>query len=209
MSKQTKGNGTPQSSDPTSIQDAGYKFAIQGDTASSIAQFVLAQCPNFLDDVPSEVKDQLYAGFQLRKHELTGEKSYKLSEGVLIPCDDRTVPGLIVMSINVAMSYSQQEFGKLKDRDPGLHAVVKPMRDAFSSYASNNMKALTAKIKAIVNAGKPRTRTANKGFREAMKDAFDTYEKRVKTAKDRGDADANPVKFLIARDAFWTAYDRE
>lgn len=207
MSKQTKGTVAPQATEPTSIQDAGYKFAFTGDTAANIAQYVHGVCPNFLDEVPTEVKAQLYAGFQLRKHELTGEKAYKLSEGVFIPCEDRSVQGLVVMSINVAMSYSQQEFGKLKERDPGLHAIVKPMRDAFSSYASNNMASLTAKIRDIVNAGKPRTRAANKAFRDAMKEAFDTYEKRVKTAKDRGDTDADPVRFLVARDAFWRAYD--
>ena len=203
MSKQTK----TADNEPRSLSDAGYRLAQSGDSIQTIARYVLSQCPGFLDDVPEEVKDALYAGFQTRKHELDGEKFYRMTEGgTFVPVPTK-VEGAVVMSINAAMSYTRQAYGKLKDSDPALHAIIGPSRDAFSSYASNNMKALRSAISDIVNTGKPRSRSANKGFREAMVAAFEAYEKRVKTAKDRGDDDADPVRYRVARDAFWKSYD--
>lgn len=195
--------------EPSSLEDAAYQFANTGDTSRSLAKFVLGQCPGFLDEVPKEIRVKLYSGFQLRKHEIEGEKFYRIGEGnVYIPVDKPSKEaGIMAFSVNVAMSYSQQEFGKLKDKDPGKHAILKDLRDKFSTYASNNMKALSRIIRELTSEGKPRERAANKGFREAMNAAFEAYDKRVRTAKDRGDTDADPVRYRVARDAFWKAYD--
>ena len=95
----------------------------------------------------------------------------------------------------------------MRESDPAKHAVLKPLRDAFSTYASNSMSDLLTRIKRIVNEGKTRQRAANKTFTEAMMEAFDAYEKRVRTAHDRKEKDADPVKFRVARDAFWKAYN--
>jgi hypothetical protein len=199
------------STEPASIQDAAYRFALTGETSRNLAQYVLGVCPDFLDNVPSEIHSQLYTGFQIRKHEITEPVHYKMGEGgVFIPLSEKPAAdaqGIVVMSINAAMSYSQQEFGKLKEKDPALHSIIKPMRDGFSSYASNNLKALKAAIRAVLNAGKPRERSANKGFREAMTDAFATLDKRVKTARDRGDTEADPLKYRLAVDNFWKTYN--
>lgn len=81
------------------------------------------------------------------------------------------------------------------------------MRDAFSTYASNNMRALTGAIRALSNDGKTRERAPNKGFRDAVNQALDALDKRVRTSKDRGDSEADPVRFRMARDAFWKTYD--
>lgn len=212
MSKQ-KQNPTSDSVfvQPASLQDAGYKLARTGEATSNIAGYVLAQCPTFLDDVPAEIKTGLYAGFQLRKHELTTEKFYKLGDnGSYIPLAAKpadNAPGIVCMSINVAMSYSAQEFGKMRETDPAKHAIVKPMRDAFSDYAGNCMRDLKAAVRRLVQKDQPRQRGANKAFREAMTLVFNTYEKRVKTAKDRGDNEADVVKFKMAVNAFWKTYD--
>lgn len=199
------------STEPASVQDAAYRFALTGETSRNLAQYVLAQCPDFLDSVPPEMRSQLYAGFQLRKHELTEPVHYKMGEGgVFIPLSDKPGPdaqGIVVMSINAAMSYSQQAFNQLKNSDPALHSIIQPMRKAFSSYASNNLKAMTATIRAIINADQPRERAPNKGFREAMTAVFDTYDKRVKTSKDRGDTEADPLKYRLAVDGFWKIYN--
>lgn len=197
--------------EPTSFEDAGYKQARTGEASAGIAAWVLDRCPTFVDDVPKEVKTALYAGFQLRKHELTGEKFYKLGEGgTYIPLDKKPgddVQGIVCMTINTAMSYSPQEFGKMRESDPAKHAIIRPLRDAFSDYAGNCLRDLKAAVRRKMAAGQPRQRGANKAFCEAMKAAFDTYEKRVKTAKDRGDVEADPLKFKLAVDAFWKAYN--
>jgi hypothetical protein len=195
-------------SDPASLQDAAYRFALTGETTRSLAQYVMTTCPTFLDDVPKDVKAQLFAGFQTRKHEITPVVHYKLADGgrvfVEVPAGTE---GATVISINVAMSYTGQEFGAMRERDPAMHAVIKPMRDKFSTYASSNMKTLTGAIRALVNEGRTRERAANKAFREAVNQALDALDKRVRTAKDRGDTEADPVRFRLARDAFWRTYD--
>lgn len=197
--------------EPTSFQDAGYKAARIGEAATGIASWVLDRCPTFVDDVPKEIKTALYAGFQLRKHEIDGEKYYKLGEGgTYIPLDKKPgddVKGVVCMTINSAMSYSQQEYGKLKDTDPAKHAIIKPLREAFSDYAGNRMRALRKAVSDLKDGGKGRTRSANKAFHEAMKAMFDAAEKRVKTAKDRSEIGADPVKFKLAVDAFWKVYN--
>lgn len=196
---------------PTSFEDAGYRFATTGETMMDIARFVLDRCPTFVDECPTEVKTGLYAGFMLKKHELEGDKFYKLGEGgTYIPLKDKpadTDKGIVCMTITSAMSYSPQEFGKLKDTDPARHAIVGPLRVKFSNYAGNAMRTLRGLCKLLQADGQPRQRGANKGFVEAMQAAFDTYEKRVKTAKDRGDNEADPLKFRMARDAFWKIYN--
>ena len=193
--------------EPTSLQDAAYRFALTGETTRGLAAYVMATCPDFLDAVPKEIKDQLYAGFQLRKHEITPAKHYKLADGRVFVEVPAGTEGATVISINVAMGYSSQEYGTLRSKDPALHAILQPMRDAFSTYASNNMRALTGSIRALSNDGKPRERAPNKGFRDAVNQALDALDKRVRTSKDRGDSEADPVRFRLARDAFWKTYD--
>ena len=107
------------------------------------------------------------------------------------------------------MSYSQQEFGRMRISDPAKRAVIEPLREAFIKYASERMRDLTTKIRNIVNAGKPRERAPNAEFDDAVRKAFDNFEKRVKTAKDRGDLSADPAKFKTAVSAFWRVYQSE
>lgn len=215
MSTKTKKPATENFSvaigpEPVSMSDAGYKAAKTGDSAIAIARWIFGQCPSILDEVPKEIKTGLYAGFQTRKHEITPPQYYRLADGgTYIPAKEGEGEGIVCMTINSAMSYSAQEFGKMRESDPAKHAIVKPMRDAFSSYASNNMAALLSHIRRIAAAGQPRQRAANKGFAEAAKTVFDTLDKRVRTAKDRGDLTADPVKFRVAVDAFWKAYNAE
>lgn len=211
MSKQTKAPTDSIFVEPTSFEDAGYKQARTGEASAGIAAWVLNRCPTFVDDVPKEIKTSLYAGFQLRKHELTGDKFYKLGEGgAYIPLKDKPgegVQGVVCMTINTAMSYSSQEFGKMRESDPAKHAIIRPLRDAFSDYAGNCLRDLKAAVRRKMTAGQPRQRSANKSLHEALKAMFDVAEKRVKSAKDRSEVDADPVKFKLAVDAFWKAYN--
>lgn len=189
---------------PRSLKDAGYQTAQLGEGRQAIARFVLDKVPGFLDDCPAEVKTELVAGFQLRAHELWGAQTFMTGEGgTLIPAAD----GNISIDVNVAMAYTGQAFGKLKDENPSLHSIVKQWRDRFSKYTSNCMSDLRVACKRLVNEANPRERSANKSFTEAITDGFSALDKRVKVAQGRGDATADPVKFRIARDAFWKAYN--
>lgn len=192
---------------PSSLKDVAYRFAVNGETTHELAKFVFDKCPTFLESVPDEIRAELRAGFILRKQEITEPVHYKMVEGKFIPVTDTTVEGLTVMTPVVAMSWSQHEFGQLKRTDPALYAIAGSMRDKVSTYVSDKMKALTAAVKVLANEGKVRQRAVNKTFVEALETVFDTFDKKVKTAKDRGDPNANPVKYRMARDAFWKTFN--
>jgi hypothetical protein len=188
---------------PRSFKDAGYQTATLGEGRKVIAQYVLEQCPTFLDTVPDEVKAELFAGFQLRHYELTGNKTYRMGDtGALIPDPD----GGIEVNTNVAMAYTSQAFGQLRKDDPALHGLIEVSRKAFSKYASNCMADLRSACKRLLTADQPRERAVNKGFNQAVTDAFDGLDKRAKVAQARGDDSADPVRFRMAVDAFWKAY---
>ena len=202
---------TPADVGPTSLRDAGYRFAGTGDSLRTLARYVFGECPTILDSTPDNVRDEIRSGFQLRKHEITPAQNYKMGDGgkyiPLTPEQATKTEGVVCMTINAAMSYSSQEFGKMRQADPARYEIIKPMRDAFSTYASNKMADLMREIRNIANEGKTRARAANKDWDEVLKSTFDALEAKAKTLKTRGDTRADPVKFLVARDAFLKSYN--
>ena len=201
---------------PTSTKDAAYKFARAGETSASIARYIVDNNPSFPDEVSKELKADLNAGFMLRATELWGDEFYKLGDGgTYIPMGNSIVLKNVAPenSIRIGLSYcfamSQQEFGQLKNKDPQLHGIVKPMRDKFSKYSHNNIAALKLAARALLNDGKSRERGATKNFTEALTDMFEAYDKRVKNAEARNDETASHVQFRVARDAFWKAYAKK
>ena len=191
---------------PRSLKDAGYQTACLGEGRKAIAAFVLEQCPTFLDECPKETKDELFAGFQLRAHELWGDKLYRTGDtGALIP----DAQGNVCLNVNVAMAYTAQSYGKLKDENPDLYGLIRALREKFSKYASNCMADLKSACKRILHEDKPRERAANKTFAEAVKTAFDALDKRVKVAQAKAmrDDTADPVRFRLACEAFWKTYN--
>jgi hypothetical protein len=201
---------------PTSIKDAAYKFARAGETSASIARYIVDNDPSFPDEVSKELKADLNAGFMLRATELWGDEFYKIGDGgTYIPMGNSIVLKNVApeKSIRIGLSYcfamSQQEFGQLKNKDPQLHGIVKPMRDKFSKYSHNNIAALKLAARALLNDGKSRERGATKNFTEALTDMFESFDKRVKNAEARSDETASPVQFRVARDAFWSTYNKK
>ena len=201
---------------PTSIKDAAYKFARAGETSASIARYIVDNDPSFPDEVSKELKADLNAGFMLRATELWGDEFYKVGDGgTYIPLGNsivlknETPQGSIRVGLSYCFAMSQQEFGQLKNKDPQLHSIVKPMRDKFSKYSHNNITALKLAARALLNDGKSRERGATKNFTEALTDMFDSFDKRVKNAESRNDETASPVQFRVARDAFWNAYSKK
>lgn len=200
--------------EPTSIKDAAYRFARAGETATHLATYVMGQDPSFPAETSAELKADLYAGFMTRAHELWGQDYFTRGEsGVLIKAGNSLdgkaeyPKGSTTLSLSYCYSFSQQEFGQLKNKDPQLHGLVKLMRDKFSKYASNNLTALKRSAYSILNEGKTRERGATKSFIQSLTDMFTDYDKRVKNAENRGDDTANPAKFRTARDAFWKVYN--
>lgn len=209
---------TIETTEIKSIKDAAYRFARANETSSDIARYIVSRDPSFPNEISPELKADMWDGFMLRANELWGQDVYKVGDqGTLIKIANsrdadyqekiKGLKGLRQYNVNVAYSISAQEFGQLKNKDPQEHSVLKAWRDRFSKYASNNLNALKLAARALLSDGKTRERSATKNFTDALGDAFDTFEKRVKNAEARGDQSASPVKFKVAVDAFWKAYN--
>ena len=201
---------------PTSVKDAAYKFARAGETSASIARYIMDNDSSFPDEVSKELKADLNAGFMLRASELWGDEFYKLGDGgTYIPLGNSIQLKNVAPenSIRIGLSYcfamSQQEFGQLKNKDPQLHSIVKPMRDKFSKYSHNNIVALKLAARTLLNNGKSKERTGNKNFVDALIDMFATFDKRVLNAEARLDSTASPINYRMAKDAFWSAYNKK
>lgn len=211
MKKQTNlATNTPEvEPEIRSLKDAGYQSAKSREGSVSSAEYVFKMYPSFHETQPDEAVDQLVEGFKLRFYEFSkeyrGDKFYKMDGETPIPVPEGTA-GATMVNVNVAMAYTQQAYGKLKDTNPGLHKALKGIRDGFNKYKSENLKTIIRQCRILA---KPEgaARGATKGFLEALNAMFESYDKRVKSAKDRGDATADPVKFRVARDAFLKAYN--
>ena len=83
------------------------------------------------------------------------------------------------------------------------------MRDKFSKYSHNNIVALKLAARTLLNDGKSKERTGNKNFVDALIDMFATYDKRVLNAEARLDSTASPINYRMAKDAFWSAYNKK
>jgi hypothetical protein len=203
---------------PSSAKDAAYRFAKTGETAQSIARYLIDANPSFPEEVSDNLKADLFAGFMLRAHELWGSDVYMLGEGSTLIKIANTgdhdhaakvegKKGLSEYNVNVAFAMSPQEFGQMRNKDPQAHSILKYWRDKFAKYASNNLASLKLQARLVKNDGKTRERSDIKDFTTALVDMFETFDKKCKVAQDmRKDATANQVQFRVARDAFWKAY---
>jgi hypothetical protein len=201
---------------PRDMKDAAYRFAKTGETSASIARYVMDNDASFPDEVSKELKADLNSGFMLRATELWGDEYYKVGDGgTYIPLGNsivlknETPKGSIRIGLSYCFAMSQQEFGQLKNKDPQLHSIIKPMRDKFSKYSHNNIQALKLAARSLMNDGKSKARTGNKNFVDALIEMFVNFDKRVLNAEARTDATASSLNYRMAKDAFWTAYNKK
>jgi hypothetical protein len=168
-----------------SIKDASYQGCVSAERGLVIGKYLLNACPTFLDSISDEVKAEIEAGQMLRFHENNPPQYYK--DG--IPCES-TTKGATKVDINVVMSFTQQQFGRLKSEDPVKHGIHKSWRDSWSTYKSNRMKDLKKYVRDAKDSleGKVRERSATKDFAVWLKeDLAPMVKARAKTAKARGD----------------------
>lgn len=184
-----------------SMKEAGYQSALTLDNISTIAQFVVTQFPDFAETQSDAAMADLRDGWALRYAETHAPARYT-TEWNPIPVDAPDVTGMTVVTLDFALSFSQQEFGKLAKSEPMKHGAIKAVRDGFSNYVSDKKRALIAAVKKLNPA--QRTRVQADDWIVAMGKAFDSYEKRCKTAAKRGDATApDAAKFRTAVQRFW------
>ena len=177
-----------------SLKDASYQSCINKEKDASVAAYVLDQCPSFLDNPSDEVIAEIKAGHLLRHSEITEPKYYTAD---FVPCSADT-KGAMKYDIHTAMSYTQQQFGRLKNDDPKLHAVIGAIRKSFSTYSSNRMTDLKTSVRKLLNErnGVKRERSATKDFAVWLAELADTIKTRAKTAKARGDDTVNDAQVM-------------
>ena len=183
----------------TSLKNAGYSFAVAGEYATNVAKYVFEQCPTFLDSVPKEVEAQLTEGFALKAQELRNASAHipKRFNNEWIPDEN----GGVEVTIAYAMSFSQQEFGRMRIAEPVKHGVVKQVRDAFSKYKNARMQQLRNAIKGLNKETAPRK--PNKDYAQFIVDTMQSILDKAKSVSARGnDATCDQVKTRMAVEAF-------
>ena len=180
----------------SSFKQAAYQSAVSSEALSTIAQWVYEQCPTFLDEVPTDADAQLAEGWALRWQEKHPAVEYSTE---WVPKAD----GGNVATLAFAMSYTQQEFGRMKADSPVKHGIVGALRKTFQAYKHNRMADLKREVKRLVDADKPRTRVQAADYSKWIADTLDTMKSRRKTAEARGDNTVpDAAKLQQAIDAF-------
>jgi hypothetical protein len=199
--------------DPISLKDGAYQQAKAGDRIRSVAKYVMANAVGFPETVADEVKEQLNEGYRLRFNENNPPVQYAVVDGNYLLIDGSN-PDLanarekISVGVDYAcVAFTQQQFGKLKNENPALYAIIKSWRDRVSTYCSNRLGDLKRQAKAILNEGKKRERSATADFAKRIEDTFSDLATKCKTASARGDETANEAKFREARVAFMVKWN--
>ena len=197
----------------TSLKDGAYKQALASDRMRTVARYVMEKCKGFPETVTDEVKAELYAGYQLRFNETNKADRYAIVNDHYLLIDGSN-PALederekVVIGVDYAMSFSQQQFGKLKNENPYLHAIIKSWRDRINTYCSNRLADLKRQGRTILNEGKTKERSATADFAHRINDVFEDLRIKCVNAQKRGDETADTKKFALAKTAFMTAWNK-
>jgi len=191
----------------TSLKDSAFQQAGAHQTLESVARYALTQIKDFPKEVPTEAKDSLYEGYRMKFDALQPAVMYAVINGHYVRATQEHVAADNVEKVNIgvpyAYSYSAQEFGKLANTNPALHALIKEIREKCSTYCSNRLGDLKRAATRILNEGRERQRGVNKDFAEFVEDWFkEVAPTRLISAKNRGDNSANDKRFNEAKVAF-------
>ena len=182
-----------------SLRDGAYRQAGATQTIETVAQYCLETVAGFPESISTEAKDELYGGYRMKFSELKPAKSFAVVDGnyvILETLGDQDVSKVeqVTIGVEFAYSYTNQEFGKLKDENPQLHSLIKNVRETCSTYCSNRLGDLKRAAKRLLNSGKERERTANKTFgdyvNEWLKDTAPTRLKNAIARKNNSQSDA-------------------
>ena len=194
-----------------SVKDLGYKQAVTGDVFRSQAKYALDNIAGFPEDVPEEAKSQLFEGYRLRLNENNPPVLYAVVDGNYVLATKEMEANKKVEKIKVgvdyAYSFSQQQFGQLKNEQPQLHALIKAWRDKSNKYCSNRLADLKRQARTILNEGKQRERAPTVLFGERVIMVLDDLKAKCKTAHARGDETANEKILREACVAFLTKWN--
>ena len=196
-----------------SLKDGAYRQASATQTIESVARYCLDTVAGFPETISPEAKDELYNGYRMKFNELNPAQIYAVLNGVYANVEqlseapsDKTER--VTVGVEFAYSFTNQEFGKLKDENPQLHSLIKTVRDKCSTYCSNRLGDLKRTAKRLTNDGKERERVANKTFDEFVDDWLKNIAPtRLRNAVSRGNnSDLDIKRFNEAVVAFRTVW---
>lgn len=212
----TKAHAVETKDTITSLKDGAYKQALASDRMRSVARFVMDQCKAFPESIPDEVKAELNDGYRLRFNEVNRADTYAIVNDHYIKIDGSN-PDLeneknkVVIGVDYSFSFTTQQYGKLKNENPYLHAIIKDWRDRTNVYCSNRLGDLKRQARAILNEGKTRERSATLDFAQRITEVFKGDQGlmvKCKNAKARGDDTADEKKLSLAINAFMVAWNK-
>jgi hypothetical protein len=193
----------------TSLKDSAYQQAGANQTLESVARYAIEKIAGFPETVSPEAKDQLYEGYRMKYDSLHPAKTYAVIADHYVEATPEHMASKNVERVEIgvayAYSYSSQEFGKLANTKPALHALIKRIRESCSDYCSNRLGDLKRAAKSLLSNGQTRSRQTLDFIRSTEK-IFTSLEKSVKVKSAKGDTTANPVQFKLAVAAFWKTY---
>jgi len=209
----TKASTTANAVSFKSLKDSAYRQASATQTIESVARYCLDTVAGFPETISPEAKDELYNGYRMKFNELNPAQIYAVLDGVYANVEqlseaptDKTER--VIVGVEFAYSFTNQEFGKLKDENPQLHSLIKTVRDKCSTYCSNRLGDLKRTAKKLTNDGKERERVANKTFDEFVDDWLkNVAPTRLRNAVSRGNnSDLDVKRFNQAVVAFRTVW---
>ena len=209
------------------LQTAIYDFAGTSGSQKTLAKEILAFVPNWLDgELDSSITSRVNRALMLRHKEISYAEYgyaeingsshfvmvYELVDGVETQIDPelrKKCKNIMRIDSDHALSYSGQEFGKLKkDGHTEKYLAFSVWRKRGSKYISNVKGEITRKIKAIITP-ETKGRAVIADFVDHATDTFKDLKARCKTSLEaRGDTTANPDKFAQGMKAFWAEYNK-
>jgi hypothetical protein len=204
---------TPEAKDIQSIKDAAYRQAVSTGAAQSsleqTARYVLEKFPKVLTEKSDELNAELREGYLIRCDEITPKREYALVDGNYVNVSElaKRPNATEVLSVAYATSMSNYDYRKIDN--PEKKKIVGEIRAAASTYVSNRIGDLRKKLIELTTPKKETgKRAANKTLREHWEVNFAKDDAKVLKAKTLGDPDADPVKFRMAVEAFWSVINK-
>jgi hypothetical protein len=92
-------------------------------TIETVAQYCIESVAGFPETISTEAKDELYGGYRMKFNELNPANTYAVVNGNYVTLEtlgDQDVSKVeqVTIGVEFAYSYTNQEFGKLKDENP-------------------------------------------------------------------------------------------
>ena len=194
-----------------SVSDIALNHGRSENNVRACAAAALASVKGFpvLKDVSDEDIQSLRDGYALAHREIFSPKTYAVINGhyVLAMPDHGDNVEKINLTLDYCMSYTSNEMGTaFKDR-PQLKELIGKVRKAHQTYVSDCLGKLVRKAEELIReqSGEKQKRDVVL-FTDSLVKVFDAQTKSVKNKQKRGDATANPAKYLAAVEAFWKTY---